>query len=348
MSRYKTLLECSATDRKELKGIITSPLSDPDLVIRAKAILMLLNGSKGDTVAKTLQVRPNTVSDWRKRYEEGGVEGLYDKAPRGKRGSVTRDKVLELLDEQPPEGGWSTKALAERAGTSQDTVRRALKDKHRSVSKAYIWDNEIQNGPARVSVDAVGLYLSKEETGLVIQVDTMQGTESERRSYVTTCNANLARSLKQMGNTEDGLSLSDAVLASIQQMKEVSRGKKDSFQDFLGRIIKENASNWKKQKMDDKNRFYYILYWRDDSKEILPIIQDAKVFVEAAENISQWDRMIEPWLGIMLRAASTGVEDEAQVLLESIHQFMGRTTLLVEPFEWRRFLSGESWREIPA
>ena len=67
MSRYKPLKERSASDRIELENIIQNPLSDSNLVQRAKAIQRFLEGEKGDAIAKALKVRPNTVSDWRKK-----------------------------------------------------------------------------------------------------------------------------------------------------------------------------------------------------------------------------------------------------------------------------------------
>ena len=173
MSRYKPLIERTETDRIKLEGIVQNPFADPDLTIRAKAILMFLDGSKGDQIAKALSVRPNTISDWRKRYESDGVEGLYDKTPKGKRGSETRNQVLEKLKETPPVGGWSTQALADAVGTSRDTVRRALKEQHLTVSKTTIWDHEIPKSPGRAYIEAIGLYLSKEEAGMIVQVDSI-------------------------------------------------------------------------------------------------------------------------------------------------------------------------------
>lgn len=328
MSRYKPLLEHSSTDRIELKRIVQNPLSDPDIVLRARAILSFLDGLKGDVIAKELNVRPNTVSDWRKRYVENGVEGLYTRAPKGKRGSETRDKVLETLDTQPPEGGWNTKALAESVGTSPSTVRRALKEEQLTISKSYIWNREIQRGPAMAYVDVVGLYMAKEEAGLIIRVDSQMRAPSS--GFVTTHNRELVQRLEQ---TDNDLSLMDAISASIQEMKEVYRGNREVFQDFAGRIfkVKDNRAVCETNNASGKC-YYYIYYWYDGSKEVNPILQENTVIVRATEDIDVWFGMIEPWLTIT--QSNTGEDSDALVSL--ICLYMKKTTVFVEPFEWRR------------
>ena len=200
---------------------------------------MFLDGSKGDQIAKALSVRPNTISDWRKRYESDGVEGLYDKTPKGKRGSETRNQVLEKLKETPPVGGWSTQALADAVGTSRDTVRRALKEQHLTVSKTTIWDHEIPKSPGRAYIEAIGLYLSKEEAGMIVQVDSISFSGINSYGYVTTRNRSLAQSLTKLEQSGFPLSLDNALQASLEQMKEVPRGDKETFQIFLNDILTE-------------------------------------------------------------------------------------------------------------
>ncbi|MBR1710079.1 MAG: helix-turn-helix domain-containing protein [Clostridia bacterium] len=329
MSRYKPLTERRATDRKELKGIIQNPLSDPDLAIRAEGILKFLDGMTGDAIAKELNVRPNTVSDWRKRYEADGIEGLYDKAPKGKRGSSVRDNVLKMLEQEPPEGGWTTKSLADAVGTSQDTVRRALKDEHVVLSKSYIWDKEIERSPAKVCVDAIGLYIAKEEAGFIIRVESKMDPQST--SFITTCNRNLAKCLEEMSRSEKGISLEDAIMVSVQQMKEGHRGNKDTFQDFLGKLFKENARENADRYTDAG--FYYIQYWHE-SRQGRPILQKIGMIVEETQDFADWIRMIKPWIDIMSQDHQ-GMESPDS-LVSLINLFMSKTSALVEPFEWRR------------
>jgi transposase len=337
MSRYKPLIERTKTDRIKLEGIVQNPFADPDLTIRAKAILMFLDGSKGDQIAKALSVRPNTISDWRKRYESDGVEGLYDKTPKGKRGSETRNQVLEKLKETPPVGGWSTQALADAVGTSRDTVRRALKEQHLTVSKTTIWDHEIPKSPGRAYIEAIGLYLSKEEAGMIVQVDSISFSGINSYGYVTTRNRSLAQSLTKLEQSGFPLSLDNALQASLEQMKEVPRGDKETFQIFLNDILTERKDT---DANCQEKQLFYVFYWCDKQKNITPILQRSGIIVKMTNDVSGWTQMIEPWIGILSLSKTEPVDNtEIEHLISSINRYMDKTTTLVEPFEWRRIIA---------
>lgn len=331
MSRYKALKERTSNDRIELLRITENPLSDPSLVIRSKAILMFLDGKKGDAIASTLKVRPNTVSAWRKRYEENGVNGLYDLTAKGKRSSATRKKVLEVLNEEPPEGTWSTKKLAEVVGTSEDTVRRALKDEHLSLSTAYVWDKETKRSLPRIVVDPVGLYLAKEEIGFVLQVDSEPDKSIQELSLVTTGNRSLARSLSVLEERENGLSLEEALVASVEQMKNVTRGENVTFQAFLKRLFT------KRTKAKSGSTMYYVYYWYSRDAILKPILQETGVIVQVAETVQCWFDMIQPWITILSEKSMADTKsDTSNLLLSSITLYLEKTNTEVEPFAWSR------------
>jgi transposase len=54
------------------------------LVERARIVLGCLEGKPVGVVAGSLQVRPNTVIDWRRRFEKEGLAGLRDRSRSGK------------------------------------------------------------------------------------------------------------------------------------------------------------------------------------------------------------------------------------------------------------------------
>ncbi|MHB1938939.1 MAG: helix-turn-helix domain-containing protein [Acidobacteriaceae bacterium] len=75
------------------------------LVERARIVLGCLEGTPVNTVAESLQVRPNTVIDWRRRFEREGVAGLRDRPRPGKPPRYTaefRRQVLAALEQPPP------------------------------------------------------------------------------------------------------------------------------------------------------------------------------------------------------------------------------------------------------
>jgi transposase len=77
-------------------------------------ILGCLEGKPVVQIARDLQVRPNTVINWRRRFSEDGLPGLEDKPRSGKPaeyGDEFRNQVLKLLETPPPPGQASWDGL---------------------------------------------------------------------------------------------------------------------------------------------------------------------------------------------------------------------------------------------
>ena len=87
--------------------------------------------------ARRLGATRPTVSLWRKRFGQAGMEGLLRDAPRPGRHKQIRQatlaKILRMSSEERPREAThgSTRTLAERCGVSHRTVH--------CVGKAYSW-----------------------------------------------------------------------------------------------------------------------------------------------------------------------------------------------------------------
>jgi transposase len=88
---------------------------------RATAIHLLHLGHMPSVVADMLSVRRNTIHVWHGRFRRGGVEGLVDKAGRGRprKATATYNAMLEeALSRSPADYGyiyrvWTCKRLAQ-------------------------------------------------------------------------------------------------------------------------------------------------------------------------------------------------------------------------------------------
>ena len=98
--RYKPI-SYSKTDIIELNKISISS-TDHRLSMRARIVLACIEGRQIKDIAAEFKERPNTVILWRRRFEEQGIQGLYN-LPRGKNayryGSDLKERLLTLLDE---------------------------------------------------------------------------------------------------------------------------------------------------------------------------------------------------------------------------------------------------------
>lgn len=128
--RYKPV-NCSKTDIFELNEIATSS-DDNRLSLRAKMILACIEGRQVKDIAAEFNERPNTVILWRRRFDEQGIQGLYN-LPRGKNayryGSDLKERLLSLLDENPPEGKarWTGELLSRELSVPAPVIWRLLR-----------------------------------------------------------------------------------------------------------------------------------------------------------------------------------------------------------------------------
>ena len=169
---------------------------------------------------------------------------------------------------------------------------------------------------------------------MIVQVDSISFPGINSYGYVTTRNRSLAQSLTKLEQSGFPLSLDNALQASLEQMKEVPRGDKETFQIFLNDILTERKDT------DANCQEKQLFYWCDKQKNITPILQRSGIIVKMTNDVSGWTQMIEPWIGILSLSKTEPVDNtEIEHLISSINRYMDKTTTLVEPFEWRRMIA---------
>ena len=99
-------------------------------VERARVVLLAAAGLQNQDIAAQLQIMPETVARWRRRFLTGGVEALAQDAPRPGRPRTITDaevrKVVRKTTQQTPPNAthWSTRTMAAATGISERSVRR--------------------------------------------------------------------------------------------------------------------------------------------------------------------------------------------------------------------------------
>ena len=144
MPRRSIIPSCSQEDLATLIAWSRSKTMEARLVERANIILSCIQGEPVSQIARRLRVRPNTVIDWRRRFEREGMKGLLDRSRPGKPlqyGADFRKQVLELLEQSPPEGqaNWDGPAVADRLKTSTHAVWRVLRKEGICLSRQRSW-----------------------------------------------------------------------------------------------------------------------------------------------------------------------------------------------------------------
>jgi len=71
-------------------------VSDPDQARRLLAIASILSGVSRAEAAKSAGMERQTLRDWVRRYNDGGIEGLKDRPNPGRRPLLNKEQLTEL------------------------------------------------------------------------------------------------------------------------------------------------------------------------------------------------------------------------------------------------------------
>ncbi|MBB3021689.1 transposase [Microvirga lupini] len=113
--------------------------------LRAGIVLRSAAGLTDNEVACEFQVSVHTVSKWRRRYHEAGLEGLTDWPRSGKPRRLQHDTIAahmsEVMETMPPDGGrWSVRKVATALGLPPATtgrIWRNLQSQHAAPAGMY-------------------------------------------------------------------------------------------------------------------------------------------------------------------------------------------------------------------
>lgn len=128
MQKIARALNLDLKARLTLEEIVSSRRTPERVRLRSQIILLAARGIPNTQIAEQLKVTRPTVQEWRRRYQEGGMEALLSDARLAE--DLLQDRRLtrlRMLLEQPgPDGGWTIRTLAMALDTSPTTVHRLL------------------------------------------------------------------------------------------------------------------------------------------------------------------------------------------------------------------------------
>jgi len=131
-------------DRSRLLEMVTRGKESARVIRRAQTLLMADDGWTDEVIAGVVHVGRETVVKTRRRYEERGLEGMYDRPRSGRPSKLDGRAEAYLVAEAcstPPDDRavWTMQLLADRMvvlgmaeSLSDETVRRVLKNKRSS------------------------------------------------------------------------------------------------------------------------------------------------------------------------------------------------------------------------
>lgn len=170
------LIELSTEERNVLQRTVRSSRSAVRDVFRARIILLPAQGYESGDIAAELNTGQDTVSKWRRRFAQHRLDGLIDRAGRGRKRHYNEQAIEQIVEDTlhrvPAQAThWSTRTMVEHAGVSHTTVQRIW---HAHELKPHLLRTfKLSNDKRFVEKlrDIIGLYLNPPEYVLVLYVD---------------------------------------------------------------------------------------------------------------------------------------------------------------------------------
>jgi transposase len=331
------LFELSDEQREELRGWAQSRSLPAGYVFRARLILALADGLTYRQIEQTLGASAPTVSKWKIRFEEHGVEGLQGRHQGSKPRRATpavQGRVIRRAQQKPSDGSthWSCRKLAEELGVSKSTVQRILAQvklrPHRLESYMASNDPEFESKAA----DIIGLYLNPPQHAAVFCVDEKTAIQAlDRLDPVLPLSPGRAERHGFEYYRHGTLSLYAAlnVKTGTVEGKTARRHTSAEFIDFLSGLV--NRSKWARE-------IHIVL--DNLSAHKTPAVEQflaehPKVRFHFTPTYSSWLNQVELWFAkierdVIARGIFTSVADLRRKLMRYIRAY----TKHARPIRW--------------
>jgi transposase len=170
-------LPLSVGERELLEGFARAGSTPQKIALRIRIVLRSAEGVANHRLAAELGTSRATVLRWRQRFEQAGLEGLLEDAPRpGRKRRLTTEKeeaiVNATLYRKPPGAThWSVRTLAQAQRVSPATVHRVWKAHRLQPHRVKRFKLSPDPKFFHKLHDIVGLYLNPPVQALVLSVD---------------------------------------------------------------------------------------------------------------------------------------------------------------------------------
>ncbi len=339
--RGRPATQVTVTDDQlaELNRRVATRKGPADERLRALIILGCKGGEPGTSIAKRLGITAQTVSKWRRRFADYGLDGLNDEVRSGRPRSISDEVVQDVIDrvrqEKPEDAShWSTRSMSEVAGISPASVHRiwrafALKPHREKTFK-------LSTDPAFVDKvhDVVGLYMDPPDRAIVLSVDEKSQIQALNRTQPglpLTFGQPETRThdYKRHGTTSLFAALDIATGEVIGRLKR--RHRSAEFLEFLNAIDRSVPAGLDVHLILDN----YGTHKTDKVKAWLA--ERPRYHVHFTPTSASWLNLVERFFSTISerwikRQAHTSVKD----LEDSIRHYLSVYNENPKPFQWRK------------
>ena len=337
MARYRELLILTPEQREELSRWAQSRTLPAGDVFRARLILALADGLSYVQIKKTLRTTAPTISRWKRRFEQHGLDGLEPQHKGSKPRTATpgvQARVCRKVQQKPGDGSthWSVRKLSSEMGISKSSVQRILAQARLQPHRLerYMASNDPQF--EEKAADVIGLYMNPPQHAAVFCVDEKTAIQAlDRLDPVLPLSPGRAERHGFEYYRHGTLSLYAALDVKTGQVhgKTTKRHTSAAFIDFLSDVVE--GARWAQE-------IHIVLDNLSAHKtKAVNEFLDAhpKVQLHFAPTYSSWLNQVELWFAkiqrdLLARGIFTSVAD----LARKIRKYIRAYAKVARPFRW--------------
>lgn len=164
-------------DEQQLRQWISAFGTPQQVSLRSQIVLAAAEGKSDNAIAQQLAVNRKTVMLWRARFEQEGLDGLWEVASgRGRKPTYGSDKIQAIVDatlRTKPKGmtHWSCRLLAAEQGVSKSTINSIWQGHNLKPHLVKTFKLSRDARFLEKLTDVVGLYLNPPQQAMVLCVD---------------------------------------------------------------------------------------------------------------------------------------------------------------------------------
>lgn len=337
MARYRELLSLTPEQREELSRWAQSRTLPAGDVFRARLILALADGLSYVQIKQTLRTTAPTISRWKQRFEQHGIEGLEPQHKGSKPRTTTpavQARVCRKVQQKPGDGSthWSVRKLSEEIGLSKSSVHRILTQARLKPHRLdrYMASNDPQF--EEKAADIIGLYMDPPQHAAIFCVDEKTAIQAlDRLDPVLPLSPGRAERHGFEYYRHGTLSLYAALDVKTGQVhgKTAKRHTSAEFIAFLSSVVQQ--ARWAKE-------IHIVLdnLSAHKTKAVDEFLTaHPKVQLHFTPTYSSWLNQVELWFAkiqrdLLARGIFTSVAD----LARKIRKYIRAYARVARPFRW--------------
>jgi len=328
----------SEPQRSELQEIARSAALPAGFVLRAKILLALADGLSYAAIREKLDTTAPTISRWKKRFLEQGLDGFETRRPGQQAAKLTprlRARILAATRRQPRDGSthWSCRKLAGELGVSKTMVHKVWQEAGLKPQRLERYMASNDPDFEHKAADIIGLYLEPPRHAAVFCVDEKTAIQAlDRRDRVLPLSPGRAERHGFEYKRNGTLSLYAALntKTGAVQGKTAARHTSREFVDFLDEVV---------ARCEPDREIHIILDNLSAHKTKLVAVfldEHPNVTLHFTPTYSSWLNQVELWFSKLQRdVIARGVFSSTADLARKLRRYINAYSKSAKPIRWK-------------